>query len=494
MDEFNRNTGSPDEPQNTPYQTPVRGADETASSNHTYNTYGSGQHSDASGSTPPPNDASGSSYAQWSGGNAPKPPKKEKKNGNSNFPWKGIAAVVVVGMLAFGGGMLASGGIELSKLTAGNANSSTVADGSGLPDDSTKMTISETSNSGNNDAVSYSGVYEKVSPSIVAVVVDAIQLGSESSGSGVIMSEDGYIITNNHVVTGGDKFTVVLSDSTTHEAELIGTDEQTDLAVLKIDATGLTAAEFGDSESLHVGDRAFAIGSPGGIEFQNSFTGGFISAINRNVTINDRVMTLIQTDTAINPGNSGGALINVDGQIIGITSSKLTSSSAEDGTSYEGMGFAIPTTTVKEVVDQLIAYGHVTGRPAIGISGYDIDEARAAYYSVPQGVLVTSVNTASDAYAQGVKEGDIVTGVNGQQITSMTDINTVKNDMSAGDTMELTLYRSGRSLTVTITLVDQANLAGTSVVVDNSSSPAEDNSFSNPHGNGGGYGYGYVTP
>lgn len=479
MDEFNRNNEHED-PQTTPFQTPVRGADEQPkrqNAEDSFDTYGNANAQDASAG----NTGSTSAYEQWSGG---KRPKNKKPRRSGKFPWKPVVAGVLIAAVAFGGGMLAGGDIDLSSLTN---NSDTVSDsGSALPEDSTKMQVSSTSDAGSDDAESYSGVYEKVSPSIVSIVVDDIQMGSESSGSGVIMSEDGYIITNNHVVEDGDKITVVLNDSTTYEAELIGTDEQTDLAVLKINASGLTAAEFGDSDQVQVGDRAFAIGSPGGVEFQNSFTGGFISAINRNVTINDREMTLIQTDVAINPGNSGGALINTNGQVIGITSSKLSASSA-DSASIEGMGFAIPTNTVKEVVDQLIAYGHVTGRPAIGISGYDIDEMRAAYYQIPQGVMVTSVDTASDAYQQGVQEGDIITGVNGQEITCMSDVNSIKNNMEAGDTMELTIYRSGSTLTVTITLIDQADLAGTSATQEDSSS-SQDGQTS-PYG-----GYGYTIP
>lgn len=492
MDEFNRNNEQEDS-RTTPFQTPVRGADEKPGSGypntgHTSSdtSYGSTQYSTSGtgGSTPPPHSTDTSAYEQWSGGK--KPEKKPRKK--SNIPWKPIAAVVVVAALAFGGGILAGGGVDLSGLTAGSTDNNTAAGDNSLPEDSTKVQISETSG-GNENAESYADVYDKVSPSIVSIIVDDIQQGSEASGSGVIMSEDGYIITNNHVVEDGDKLTVVLNDASTYEAELIGTDEQTDLAVVKIDATGLTVAEFGDSDSVKVGDRAFAIGSPAGVEFQNSFTGGFISALNRNVTINDREMTLIQTDTAINPGNSGGALINSSGQVIGITSSKLSSTSS-DTASIEGMGFAIPTSTVKEVCDQLIAYGHVTGRPAIGISGYDIDEMRAAYYSIPQGVMITSVDTASDAYTQGIKQGDIVTGVNGEEITCMSDINAIKSDLKAGDSMTLTIYRSGQTIEVTIQLIDQADLAGTSSTQQDSSSGSS-GGYTNPYG---GYGYGYTIP
>ena len=503
MDEFNRNTEHDASEQTTPYQTPVRGADEQPGSGYAHtdgtyeqtrssstysnsyygNTQGRTTYDSSSGnggSTPPPG---GTSYEQWSGG-AKKPRKPKKPTKPSHFPWKPVVAGVLIAAIAFGGGMLAGGGIKLPAMGNGDSAGYGVTDsGSGTNPDTQTVEIQQTK----DDLGSYSDVYEKVSPSVVAIIVDEIRAGSESSGSGVIMSEDGYIITNNHVVSGGDLFTVVLEDSTSHKATLVGTDEQTDLAVLKIDATGLTAAEFGDSDSVKVGDRAFAIGSPGGIEYQNSFTGGFISAINRDVTINDRVMTLIQTDTAINPGNSGGALINSAGQVIGITSSKLSASSM-DSASIEGMGFAIPMSTAKEIVDELIAYGHVTGRPAIGISGYDIDASRANYFNLPQGVYVSSVDTASDAYKKGIQAGDIITGVNGKEITGMSEINEVKSNLSAGDTITLTIYRDGKTQEIEITLIDEADLSGETASTQQDSS-SNNNGYTNPYG-----GYGYTIP
>jgi serine protease Do len=397
--------------------------------------------------------------------------------------------------------MAVSGGFS-SKLPTSSLDSSGTAAGSGLPEDSTKLVISDTQTTGDgeesDDGKTSTQIFKEVSPSIVSVIVDDITLGSEASGSGVIMSEDGYIITNQHVVDGGNKFTVVLSDSTQYEAELIGEDDKTDLAVLKISADeDLTPAEFGKSDELEVGDRCYAIGSPGGIQYQNTFTGGYISAINRNVTIKDRVMTLIQTDAAINPGSSGGALINKYGQVVGITSSKIGSSSSS-GTSYEGMGFAIPMSTVEDIVNELIAYGKVTGRPAIGISGSNIDAATAQYFDVPQGVLVSSVDEASDAYAQGVKANDIITKVNGTEVTSMSDINTIKQDFSAGDKMTLTIYRSGETMDIEITLMDESDLTSTTSTTDSSSQSSSGSSSSgsstNPYSS---YGYssgnGYST-
>ena len=299
------------------------------------------------------------------------------------------------------------------------------------------------------------------------------------------MSEDGYVITNQHVVDGSNKFTVLMNDGTQYEAELIGEDAKTDLAVLRIDPKeDLRPAEFGNSDKLAVGDRCYAIGSPGGVEYQNTFTGGYVSAINRDVTINDRVMTLIQTDAAINPGSSGGALINKYGQVVGITSSKLSSSSMSEA-SFEGMGFAIPMSTVEEIVNELIANGKVVGRPAIGISGYDVDEDTARYYDVPQGVLISSVDEASDAYKQGVQANDIIIKVNGKKITCMSDINEIKEGYSAGDEMTLTVYRSGKTKDIKITLMDESDLDSSQGSSQQSEEPQQDGGY--------GYGYGYGT-
>ena len=458
MDEFRKNTEQDASEQTTPFQTPVRGADEQpgagyqnagASYTHTNGTADSSNFTDAGngGSTPPPHS---NAYEQWSGGKKPGGPKGPK-GPKKKFPWKPVAAVVIVGALAFGGGWAANGHISLPTLNSSSDSSTDT--GSGTSSNTTKVQLSSTS----EDMASYSEVYQKVSPSIVAIVVDSVQQGTESSGSGVIMSEDGYIITNNHVVEGGDMYKVVLSDGKSYTAKLVGTDEQTDLAVLKIDATGLTAAEFGDSDNLKVGDRAFAIGSPGGLEYQNSFTGGFISAINRNVTINDRVMTLIQTDTAINPGNSGGALINSAGQVIGITNSKLSASSS-DSASIEGMGFAIPINTAKDIVDELIQNGYVSGRPSIGITGQNVESADGKV----SGVQVYSIDSRAKAASEGLQVGDVITAVDGTPTPDMDKVNELKQDKKAGDKLTLSVYRisTGKTLNITITLTDSHDLEG----------------------------------
>lgn len=309
----------------------------------------------------------------------------------------------------------------------------------------------------NNNTTGMAGteIYKKVSPSIVSVLVP------EGSGSGVIMTEDGYIITNDHVVDGAQQVSVQLSDGTQLNAKVVGKDAKTDLAVIKVEPEGkLTAAEFGNSDALQPGEPAYAIGSPGGVELANTITSGCISAINRDITIDDRVMTLIQTDASINPGNSGGALINQYGQVVGITSSKMSSNGF--GTpSYEGLGFAIPMSTAKMIVDELIANGYIAGRPSIGITGRNLTARQAQVNNLPQGVHVESVDERAHAYEEGLLPGDIITKVNGQTITTMNEINEIKEGKKAGEQLTLEVYRmsTGKIMTLTITLTDEHDLA-----------------------------------
>lgn len=299
-------------------------------------------------------------------------------------------------------------------------------------------------------------VNAKVSPSVVVIESNALG-GVSGTGTGIIMSDDGYIITNSHVISGGDIFTVYLHDGTGFKAELIGEDEETDLAIIKIDPYGyeLSPAEFGDSTSVVVGDLAYAIGTPGGIELQSTFTGGYISAISREIFIDNKTMTLIQTDAAINPGNSGGPLINSYGQVIGINTIKIVDEE------YEGLGFAIPINEAVPILQEILMYGYVTGRPAIGISGRNISEFESKENDIPQGLYVDSVDIRSDAYIQGLKSGDIIYGVNGIETKSSTEINEVRNDYVAGDEITLNIYRAGKKFDITIKLMDEYDLQGT---------------------------------
>lgn len=295
-----------------------------------------------------------------------------------------------------------------------------------------------------------SDIVEKVRPSVVGVVTESFQNYSTSStGSGIILSEDGYIVTNNHVIEGGGNISVTLEEGETYAAELIGADAKTDIAVLKIEASNLPAAEFGDSDQVEAGEAAIAIGNPMGLELQGTVTAGIISAINRNIMVGNTRMNLIQTDASINPGNSGGALINEYGQVIGVNSAKI---SLED---YEGLGFAIPINIVKPVVEELIAKGYVSGRPLTGINGRDISAMAAAFYGLPQGILVDSVAPESDAAAKGLAAGDILIGVDDIRVETISDACTVRDQHKAGETMKLTFYRRGGTREITITLMEE---------------------------------------
>lgn len=382
--------------------------------------------------------------------------RAEKRKNRNHKP------ILIVGSIAAACALFA-GGIALGGAMQGRENMETrTALNPNLP----SVNISAPSNTMSTSASGLSGeeIYAKVSPSVVSVQAVNLQTGKGGTGSGVIMSADGYIITNHHVVTDEntgavlDKITVVMSDGTNLPAAVKGADQQTDLAVLKVEPAGiqLTPAEFGDSNNLKPGEEVFAIGSPGGLELANTITGGHISALNRDITIDDRVMSLIQTDAAINPGNSGGALINKYGQVIGITSAKL-------GISYfEGLGFAIPMDTAKPIVDELIQFGYIAGRPQIGISGTNVSEQKAAAYGIPQGVQIALVDSRSNAAAAGVQVNDIIIGVNGKTITNMDEINEVKDSMKAGDKITLKLYRisTGKEFSVSFALNDQHDLEG----------------------------------
>ena len=315
--------------------------------------------------------------------------------------------------------------------------------------DGTTLTISPLPSGG---AHSPQEIYRENIASIVSI------RGSKgdgmSLGTGVVMSEDGYIITNSHVIEGCGAVDVVLQDERVFQALLVGQDAQSDLAVLKIDCAGLTPAQFGDSTLLEVGDTVAAIGNPLGEELRGTMTDGIISAINRDVNVDGYTMSLLQTTAALNSGNSGGALINDHGQVVGITNLKME---GYDST-VEGLGFAIPTTTVKEVVDALIAYGQVENRPTIGITGYTVTAEMAAGFDGPQGVAVQTVREDSDAQMQGILPGDIIVEANGETITTMEQLQALKDSLSVGDVLSLRIWRSGHYLERDVILVDQYTL------------------------------------
>lgn len=417
----------------------------------------------------------------------PHTPKNKKHSRGLALGLCGVAAAcllfaggAVVGNMAFGGNANNDSGTSAS-----TSDSAPTLQINSKPE-------SDSSNSSDNydtaDGMAGEDIYKKVNPSVVSVISTTSE--GTGSGSGVIMSKDGYIITNNHVVDGAQSVSVQLSDGTSLDAEIIGTDEQTDLAVIKVTPTSdLTAAEFGDSDELEPGEYAYAIGSPGGVQFANTITGGRISAINRDLTVNDRVMTLIQTDASINNGNSGGALINKYGQVVGITSAKL-SGNAFGSATVEGMGFAIPINTAKDIVDELIQNGYVSGRPSIGITGQNVESADGKV----SGVQVYSIDSRAKAASEGLQVGDVITAVDGTPTPDMDKVNELKQDKKAGDKLTLSVYRisTGKTLNITITLTDSHDLEGNdpNAQTQQSQSSQSDNSQQND-----GYGsYGFSSP
>ena len=297
-------------------------------------------------------------------------------------------------------------------------------------------------------------------PSVVGVKVDYYEQGffgelqeNSEEGSGIIYSEDGYIITNYHVIedavsSTSAQVTVTLydeSDQQEYTAKIIGTDSVTDLALLKIDASGLTPAKFGKSSELEVGELAVAIGNPLGQEFAGSVTVGYISALNRTITTDGRTYKLIQTDAAINPGNSGGALVNAKGEVIGINTVKVTD------TTVEGLGFAIPSDDALKIIEELKTTGKIV-RPYIGIYGIDMDEATAKRNKLVEGVYVYQVFTGSPAESAGISRGDIIVEFDGQKVTTKQELNDFKNQKSIGDKVTIKIYRNGEYKDVEVTL------------------------------------------
>lgn len=299
---------------------------------------------------------------------------------------------------------------------------------------------------------------QKVKPSVVGVVnyqqsSSNLYATAESQGSGIIMSEDGYIITNAHVVENALGLKVVLNDGTEYAAQIIGMDTKTDLAVIKIEATGLPSAEFGNSDQVQVGEQVIAVGNPTGLQLGGTVTVGYVSALNRLVSTSSGSLECIQTDAAINPGNSGGALANEYGQIIGINSAKIA------GEDIEGLGFAISINEAQPIIDDLINYGYVKGRVKIGITVQDMDRFMALYSNMPQGVIVQGIERNTPAASSGLVPGDVIIAVDGQTITGTNDLSSILETKSPGDVIVLTVYRrttgnQDRELEISLELIE----------------------------------------
>ena len=399
---------------------------------------------------------------------APQPPKKPKKEKKPMSRGKKLAVKVVAGVLACvlvstgsiaGFAALINGGY----IAVGSSDSSSPAftiNKMVNEDDSDGSSASQTSTTGE---LSLNEIAEKVIPSVVCIqnyqktnqgyYFGAADETEEDAGegSGIIATEDGYIITNAHVVDGADSLKVVLYDGSTYEATLVGSDSVTDLAVIKIEATNLVPATFGSSEDLKVADQVMAIGNPGGLQFSSSVTVGYVSALNRTITTEDGyTMECIQTDAAINPGNSGGALVNKYGQVVGINSSKIAA------TGYEGLGFAIPIDTAQSVISSLKEYGYVKDRAVLGITGQYVDSMTARFYGYPSGGMYVAGVTNPSVSQAGITQGCMITKIDDVTVDSQTAITAYLTSKKAGDTVTLEVYNglSQQTFTAEVTLAE----------------------------------------
>lgn len=382
------------------------------------------------------------------------PPKAKKK---SKLFLK-IMAIVLVAAIITGGSI---GGIKLitslsssilNKTTNGNASNILSAFTiNKLKETNAVQTTTTTTTATTTEKLTLQQVAQKVIPSVVCIqnlqTARSATLQTAGEGSGIIMTSDGYIITNAHVVNGASSLKVIASDGKSYDAKLIGIDTSTDLALIKIEATGLTSAEFGDASQLQVADTVMAIGNPGGLEFNSSVTVGYVSALGRSIeTAAGYTMHAIQTDAAINPGNSGGALVNMYGQVIGINSSKIVA------TGFEGLGFAITINEAQPIINDLKNNGYVKDRAMLGISYKMIDEMMSNFYKIKVGLYVQSINSENVTNA-GIEKGDVITQVEGKDITAATDLISILKTKKPGETIALTVYKSKTSTTINASIV-----------------------------------------
>ena len=331
------------------------------------------------------------------------------------------------------------------------SNYYTRSDSVGIPRASAESGVTLALHPAAGEELTLQEIYARVSPAVVgiATTVDGEDYGW---GSGIVFTPDGYIVTNTHIISGCDGVTVSFPDGTEYKGYLIGEDSVSDIAVLKIEGENLPYAEFGDSSTLAVGDSVAAIGNPLGEEYAGTMTNGIISAISRNVSNNGHSMTLLQTNAALNEGNSGGPLVNACGQVIGITNMKIMSVYYN---SVEGIGFAIPSAAIKAVADELLREGYVSGYPSLGIMAGPVSDEAMLLYGLPQGVYVSEVY---DVSASGLRVGDVIVEVNGTPVSSVSDVNAIKDQFSVGDVLYLTIYRDGGTITIESVLIDSGRV------------------------------------
>ena len=390
-------------------------------------------------------------------------PKKQKKKRDKKLLFVAVSSALAASVFTV---TIMSG---VNYLSGGRINSNNASSQVLYSDRTDKETAAMTlANKSDGEVLTIPEIATKVGPSVVGVInktevklqqywdpfsgkyfynTDPSKEGEvieQGSGSGIIISSDGYIVTNQHVVDGASEVEIVINTGTTYTAKIVGQDSKTDLAVLKIEPKAeepLTPAVLGDSTAVEVGELAVAIGNPMGMEFSGSVTAGIVSAVNRTMTIENRTYNLIQTDAAINNGNSGGALINQYGEIIGINSVKLST------TGVEGMGFAIAISEAKPIIDELMKSGYVTGRPLVGIG---IAETR-------YGLFITSIQEGSGAQAAGLKVDDMILEVDGEEVSSTSEINEIRDKKKPGDSLKFKIMRERNILEISVKLIEDSS-------------------------------------
>ena len=375
------------------------------------------------------------------------PPKQKKRKGAARFVALGLCCALIGG-LAGGGGVLAYNHFAGGSTTIYQGSAPSVAVNLAHVDGHTVLTPEEIYAANLGAAVGVNGD--------VTTNAWGYTVRNAVSGSGFVISSNAtssYIVTNYHVINNVQDIKVFFANGDSYDATLVGGEQENDIAVLRVEQGNLQTVTLGDSDALNVGEEVYAIGNPLG-ELTFTFTGGYVSAKDRSVTMSDgTVMNMLQTDTAINNGNSGGPLFNEYGQVIGIVSAKLSSSSSSEA-SVEGLGFAIPINDVRDMITSIIENGYVTGKPSMGILLDDVPQA-AQQYGVPAGAEVLAILDGSGADNGGLQVGDIITAVNGTEVSGSSDLQSAVSEFSAGDTVTLSIYRNGETTTVDVTLDEE---------------------------------------
>lgn len=398
--------------------------------------------------------------------------------------WTPAKLIALCLACAIVGGCVSGGAFALvssRNQQAVNTSTSTV-----LESDRTPTTNVQTNQVAAGDQMSVSDIYNAYSGSVVSIEV--ITENASGAGTGFVITDDGYIVTCYHVINGATDIAVTFSDSTSYPATLVGGDEDNDIAVLKIDATGLKPVVLGDSTQLQVGDTVTTIGNALGT-LANTTTTGVVSALDRAIEMSDgSVINVLQTDCTVNSGNSGGPLFNAYGEVIGIVNAKYSSNSYSSNASIEGIGFAIPYADVASKITDLMQYGYITGKPSLGITVSTVSALDAQRYNMVVGAYVNSVTEGSCAQTAGLQQGDIITGVDGQEITTYEELVNAKNERSAGDQMTLDVWRNGETLTITVTLDEEVPNNDSTSDASTDDSQSQDNQSQN------GQDYNSMTP